>query len=54
MQIGVVKMKLGLSRDVFKFDICYTSIPEMEIDVGPGALPGRFTTVEGLLMATKE
>jgi len=49
-----VRNEVDLSRDVLKSDTCYMSIPEMEIDVGPGALSGRFTTVEGLLMATKE
>jgi zinc finger protein len=29
-------------------------IPELEIEIGAGALSGRFTTVEGLLMATKD
>lgn len=29
------------------------SIPELEIEIGAGALSGRFTTVEGLLTATK-
>jgi zinc finger protein len=30
------------------------SIPELEIDIGSGALSGRFTTVEGILSATKD
>lgn len=29
-------------------------IPELDLEVGPGALGGRFTTVEGLINATKE
>lgn len=29
-------------------------IPDLEIEIGAGALSGRFTTVEGLLMATKD
>lgn len=29
-------------------------IPELELEVGPRALGGRFTTVEGLLTAVKE
>lgn len=29
-------------------------IPELELEVGSGALGGRFTTVEGLVEATKE
>ncbi|KAI6227494.1 ZPR1 zinc finger domain protein [Aphelenchoides fujianensis] len=49
-----VKEEIDLARDVLKSDTCYMSIPELEIEVGPGALSGRFTTVEGLLIATKE
>lgn len=29
-------------------------IPELDLEVGPGALGGRFTTIEGLINATKE
>lgn len=29
-------------------------IPELDLDVGPATLGGRFTTVEGLLMNIKE
>jgi zinc finger protein len=29
-------------------------IPELDIEMGPGVLCGRFTTVEGLLTAIKE
>ncbi|PAV77977.1 hypothetical protein WR25_04283 [Diploscapter pachys] len=43
-----------LARDVLKSDTCGLSIPELDLDVGYGALGGRFTTVEGLLTATKE
>ena len=43
-----------LTRDVLKSDTCSLSIPELDLDVGYGALGGRFTTVEGLLIATKE
>jgi len=43
-----------LSRDVLKSETCSVSIPELEMEVGMAALNGRFTTVEGLLMAIKE
>ncbi|CAI4224783.1 unnamed protein product [Auanema sp. JU1783] len=43
-----------LARDVLKSDTCSLSIPELDLEVGPGALCGRFTTVEGLLSATRD
>ena len=46
--------ELDLARDVLKSDTCSMSIPELEIEVGYGALSSRFTTVEGLLKATRE
>lgn len=30
------------------------SIPQLDLEVGPYALGGRFTTVEGILVAVKE
>lgn len=30
------------------------SVPELDIEVGPAALGGRFSTVEGILAAMKE
>lgn len=49
-----IKDELDLARDILKTDTCSLSIPELEIEVGSGALSGRFTTVEGLLGAMKE
>ncbi|KAI6189975.1 hypothetical protein M3Y97_00066700 [Aphelenchoides bicaudatus] len=49
-----IREELDLSRDVLKSDTCYMMIPDLEIEIGPGALSGRFTTVEGLLLATKD
>lgn len=43
-----------MARDVLKSDTCSLSIPEFDLEVGPGALSSRFTTVEGLLNATKD
>ncbi|KAF7266765.1 hypothetical protein GWI33_019941 [Rhynchophorus ferrugineus] len=49
-----VKNKLDLTRDVLKSETCHLEIPELELQVGPHALGGRFTTVEGLLLAIKD
>lgn len=35
-------------------ETCSLEIPELELTVGPYALGGRFTTVEGLLIAVKD
>lgn len=40
-----------MARDVLKSDTCYLYIPEFDIEMGAGALSGRFTTVEGILHA---
>ncbi|TDG39488.1 hypothetical protein AWZ03_014086 [Drosophila navojoa] len=49
-----VESKEDLTRDVLKSETCSLSIPELDLDVGPNALCGRFTTVEGLLVAMRE
>ncbi|XP_076294070.1 zinc finger protein Zpr1 [Lasioglossum baleicum] len=46
--------KEDFSRDVLKSETCYMEIPELELEIGPAALGGRFTTVEGILMAVKD
>ena len=38
-----------LSRDILKSETCALKIPEVELELEPGTLGGRFTTVEGLL-----
>ncbi|XP_073458494.1 zinc finger protein ZPR1 [Aquarana catesbeiana] len=38
-----------LTRDVLKSETCSVSIPELEFEIGMGALGGKFTTLEGLL-----
>nr|CAG4650178.1 EOG090X06TU [Sida crystallina] len=43
-----------MSRDVLKSETCSLSIPELDFEVGAGTLGGRFTTLEGLLVAMKE
>ncbi|KHJ82179.1 ZPR1 zinc finger domain protein [Oesophagostomum dentatum] len=49
-----IKEDADLARDVLKSDTCSMRIPELDLEVGPGALCSRFTTVEGLLTATKD
>ncbi|KAG1260817.1 hypothetical protein G6F68_007145 [Rhizopus microsporus] len=38
-----------LSRDILKSETCGLSIPEINLELTPGTLGGRFTTVEGLI-----
>ncbi|XP_066463091.1 zinc finger protein ZPR1 [Eleutherodactylus coqui] len=38
-----------LTRDVLKSETCSINIPELEFEMGMGALGGKFTTLEGLL-----
>ncbi|XP_066993713.2 zinc finger protein ZPR1 [Anabrus simplex] len=49
-----IRGREDFSRDVLKSETCSLSIPELELEVGPFALGGRFTTIEGLLVAVKE
>ncbi|XP_063235643.1 zinc finger protein ZPR1 [Bacillus rossius redtenbacheri] len=42
------------SRDVLKSETCSLGIPELSLEVGPAALGGRFTTVEGVLTAMRD
>ncbi|XP_044746422.1 zinc finger protein ZPR1 [Coccinella septempunctata] len=49
-----VNSKEDFSRDVLKSETCHLGIPELDLEVGPNALGGRFTTVEGLISAVKE
>ncbi|KAJ8898296.1 hypothetical protein PR048_003656 [Dryococelus australis] len=41
------------TRDVLKSETCSLMIPELCLEVGPAALGGRFTTVEGILTAMR-
>ncbi|KAK6201360.1 nucleolar zinc-finger protein [Scheffersomyces amazonensis] len=43
-----------LARDILKSETCGMSIPELNLDLTPGTLGGRFTTIEGLLTQVKE
>lgn len=38
-----------LARDILKSETCAMECPELQLQVNPGTLGGRFTTVEGLL-----
>lgn len=49
-----VDSKEDLTRDVLKSETCSLRIPELKCEVGPAALGGRFTTVEGILTAMKD
>lgn len=43
-----------LTRDILKSETCALSIPEIKLDLTPGTLGGRFTTLEGLLTQVYE
>ncbi|XP_053948308.1 zinc finger protein ZPR1 [Anastrepha ludens] len=49
-----VENKEDFSRDVLKSETCSLKISELDCEVGPSALGGRFTTVEGILVAMKD
>ena len=38
-----------LTRDLLKSETCALNCPELNLDLTPGTLGGRFTTLEGLL-----
>ncbi|XP_069470603.1 zinc finger protein ZPR1 isoform X2 [Ambystoma mexicanum] len=43
-----------MTRDLLKSETCNVYIPELEFEIGMGALGGKFTTVEGLLKDIRE
>lgn len=43
-----------LARDILKSETCGMNIPELNLDLTPGTLGGRFTTIEGLLAQVYE
>ncbi|EGW34717.1 zinc-finger protein ZPR1 [Spathaspora passalidarum NRRL Y-27907] len=43
-----------LARDILKSETCGMNIPELNLDLTPGTLGGRFTTIEGLLTQVME
>lgn len=46
--------KEDFGRDLLKSETCYMKIPEVDLEVGPTTLGGRFTTVEGIISSIKE
>ena len=50
----IVAGKEDFNRDLLKSETCHMQIPELELEIGPAALGGRFTTAEGILVAIKE
>lgn len=50
----IITGKEDFSRDLLKSETCDMEIPELELEVGPAALGGRFTTVEGIITVIKE
>jgi zinc finger protein len=49
-----VASREDFSRDVLKSEMCHVAVRELDVEVGPSALGGRFTTLEGLLTAMKD
>lgn len=43
-----------LARDILKSETCELRCPELKLEVQPGTLGGRFTTVEGLLTQVRD
>lgn len=43
-----------LGRDILKSETCGLNVPELNLDLTPGTLGGRFTTIEGLLTQVKD
>lgn len=43
-----------LARDILKSETCGLIVPELHLDLTPGTLGGRFTTIEGLLTQVYE
>ncbi|KAI1123488.1 ZPR1 zinc-finger domain-containing protein [Nemania abortiva] len=43
-----------LARDILKSETCALECPELNLQVNPGTLGGRFTTVEGLLTQIRD
>lgn len=49
-----VKGPDDLRRDILKSETCMLTIPECHVEVVPGTMGGRFTTLEGLLMHVRD
>ena len=49
-----VKDARDLERDILKSETCLLKIPECRVEVTPGTMGGRFTTVEGLVTQIRD
>ena len=49
-----VKDAKDLARDILKSETCLLKIPECRVEVTPGTMGGRFTTVEGLVTQIRD
>lgn len=49
-----VESNVDLARDILKSESCAMECPELSLQVNPGTLGGRFTTVEGLLTQVRD
>lgn len=49
-----VENLVDLSRDILKSDSCALHSPELEVEVQPGTLGSKFSTVEGLLTEIRD
>ncbi|KAL8807262.1 MAG: hypothetical protein Q9182_000767 [Xanthomendoza sp. 2 TL-2023] len=49
-----VREPLDLHRDILKSETCCLKIDEIGVEVAPGTMGGRFTTVEGLLTQIRD
>ncbi|KAJ5785322.1 nucleolar zinc-finger protein [Penicillium pulvis] len=49
-----IENEVDLSRDILKSNTCALKSEDLEIEVQPGTLGGRFTSVEGLLTEIKD
>ena len=49
-----IKTPEDLRRDILKSESCMLSIPECKVEVVPGTMGGRFTTVEGLITQIRD
>lgn len=49
-----IKTPEDLSRDILKSETCCLKVPACNVEVQPGTMGGRFTTVEGLLTQVRD
>lgn len=49
-----VRSPKDLRRDILKSETCMLKVPECRVEIEPGTMGGRFTTVEGLLTQVRD